>query len=608
MIQYHILKDAFPSAPVIFICAAGDMPVMKSLRDESGIALWVTRAQDIHSIEDHLAIEPESLPAGIGSRSHLLANGISINVEVINDEYFNRALGELLSIASRLESERTSDDQSAISSVRAILREFSSLSVPLATQEELHRLERRRGPYVSQVLRNRIDDLRSKSGSVGVVTELLASLGTKASDLAQILIKPNALSGKACALLDWARGNIDSNDNSVIVCPNESTRRAMLAFLSSQRFDTVKRPIDVLTRSTLWKRIRYGHVPNDANVLWIGAPNFYTGKFFAGVLPRLTFLVYPSEKEAVEKQIGFFAQSGQMLSDLQGDKLSFLKDLKTSLPDRRVETDSNAPWTVTWKERDISGVYPAELPPIPDFVLPDSDWVTDWLGEPDPVPRPSSQPVNEECVVVSLSDEEADVILPLDGTVLVLDEMSNTSEGMVPIAALRPGMTILVPRDAPSSPLIDRLIDNLRSEPKYLLNERLAERWYLAVETIASRTHRDYERALHLLKKFGVDVVTPQAVYAWFHHKVIGPRTIKSLRAVAEAADMPDIVANVNAIWGAIKVVRETRRLLGRQIAAYIRSGMGIQSEALINRELGLYGNDLEDLTRIGEILRISKL
>ena len=110
-----------------------------------------------------------------------------------------------------------------------------------------------------------------------------------------------------------------------------------------------------------------------------------------------------------------------------------------------------------------------------------------------------------------------------------------------------------------------------------------------------------------LLQKYQVDVETEQTINNWFNHKFIGPGTLQSLTAVAEASSLPDIIKNIRPIWNAIKYVRGVHIKLGRQIAAYVRTGVGMQNDKLISKELNLYSSDLEDLTRIGEILHITR-
>ncbi len=607
--QFHIIKDSFPSVPVIFICSTGDMAAMKMLRDEKGVVLWVNRANDIASI-NNTTISSTANETPLTVHSNQLSRGIAVTIQIIKDNFFNDILGELLSLASRIYAETSQsnvlNDKAISRNANVILKELTALAVPLNTQEELHRFEKRASFFATRMLRNRVDKLGEKTCSVGTVNVLLNNLVRKLNELTDILVKPDAITGKTRAVPRWVSEQISNDFEAIIACPNESTRAAMISFLSSQHIDMISDPIFILTHNQLWRKVKESPLIN-MKVLWIGTPDFYCGAFFGGIIPDLTLMIYLNERDGLEKQLGYIEHNTQKLSRRSGDKLAFLRDLSLPIEDRQVVAESVSPWTITWEEVDLAGLYPGDLPVIDPFILPNVDWMAEWLNEPMPQNTQPTCDTRDPCVVITLSDGEADITLPRNASVLVLDEISDRSEGLVPVSSLHPGLTILVPRDDPQRSLLDRLIDNLRNDPEFYLNEKLAERWYLAIETIGARTGYDTEKALRLLQKHHVDVETEQTINNWFNHKYIGTGTTQSLIAVAKASNMLDVINNTKQIWNAIKYVRKVRRILLGQIAKYISTGMSLEKDKLISKELNLYSSDLEELTRIGEILHITR-
>ena len=368
--QYHIYKDAFPSVPVIFLCSAGDMAAMKMLRDEKGIALWVTRANDIINLEKKINGTLTGNGTALTQHSRQLANGISVTVQVIQDNYFNESLGELLALVNRIfeETKKTTaeSDMSIYREARIILRELAALSVPLTTQEELHRLERRSSLYATRMLRNRIDKLGDMTGSVGLITEMANNLVRKLNELTDILAKTQAITGKTRAVAQWVKQRMAVDDDVIVACPNESTRTAMIAYLSMQDIDTINDPIRITTHNGLWRYAKDTPVTH-SKVLWIGAPDFYSGAFFGGILPDITLMIYLNERESLETQLRYIEHNTQKLSRRTGDKLTFLRDMVQPIEDRQVVDESDSPWLLNWIELDLAGTYPGDIPKIEPF-------------------------------------------------------------------------------------------------------------------------------------------------------------------------------------------------------------------------------------------------
>lgn len=599
----------FPGVPLIVLAPLGDKVSLRAVRD-ADVPVWALRAGDVQCLTQ-LANNPSSQNSGTPTRlarsAAALANGIHVRLLRIRDDTLGSAISAATTELRTIEDEAGPEDADALGHVRAALRQLVQLSCPLRAEEAAYSASTRTAAYVSTPMRNRLDALRGVRGRTGAMHEAFSSFCDQLESVYVRLQSQAALTGKAAALVEWLRATPTKDAPRWIVASNELTVGAINGMLSREELNLPTYALQVLTRTQAWREASH-HLNGctaPQEILWIGSPDFQSAAFFAGAFPKITLLVYDWEIDALQQQLAWVAHDTQATSRRNGDKLRWLRGTCDGITDRSVEPSLPACWQITEQEVSASGVYPDALTVPPSFAFPDRDWMAKLLEDTEPsedAAETTKVATSAPRIVLTLDDGEPDVLLPLGARVLVMDESTGDTEGLVTAEQLRKGMTVLLARDRPDVALLDRLFEHAKQDPEFAVVLSVASLWQSSVDSLASLHGGSYQAAFARLKHYGVSVRTPQAVYAWFHGLVQGPRSPADLCIMARAANRPDLETNWKPVHIAIKYVRRVRLQLAKTIRQYVRHGFGVGRDRLIDHKLNLYRSDLEQLTRVGTI------
>jgi hypothetical protein len=543
----------------------------------------------------------------------VLTEGIRVEVALIEDPRFVQLIGPVFNAVHRLELVAPNNSE-LLGHARALVRGLLGMSVPWRLQVEAIASTGRVGRYATRSLEARLDTLREVATVTGDAASALEQLIQIAQGAFKILRRVHCMTPKQVALLEAASQAQRSGRELCIVCENDATKRAVQAYLGEHEIEVIDSHVEVVTRGELHRAAWAGEHSARAELLLIEPLGFSAGFFFSGLARAVRVLAYDLEREAVERQLGFIAHDTQCASVSQGDKLDWVVGIDRVPTDARVEVDAPL-WRIQYCTLRAIGVFPGDLPEVRAFRLSDSGWLQraleatdepeaddDVSGSPD-MPARSGRRIRLE-----LDDDEEPAVLSVDTPLLLLDELQKTGEGTILAADTRPGMVVLIPRRTIGAALLDRLLEEFESSSEYVIAAQFLRMWKDAVARLVQRTGGSATIAYGWLARHGVRVTTAQAVYYWMRGMVLGPRNAESIRALGEAIERSDLTRHYLKVHAAIGEVRRWRRALARKLAEYVRVGRALGPDAVIDSRLGLRRGDLEAMTRIGRVTRVTYL
>jgi len=211
-------------------------------------------------------------------------------------------------------------------------------------------------------------------------------------------------------------------------------------------------------------------------------------------------------------------------------------------------------------------------------------------------------------VQMELDDGDEPVLMYADTPVLLLGESAEETEGVILASDALAGMPIVVPRRAVGGQLLDRILSHCQGSADYEAAMPCLQMWREAVALLAKQTNHCAATALALLRDKGVGVTTVRAVQCWMLGLVLGPRDASSIQAVGEVTGRTDLVLNADLIHAAIAQIRYWRVMLAIKLLEYVRAGKSLGPDAMVDERLGLRRADLDELTRLGRIKRITRI
>lgn len=608
------LARTFPGMPIIALAALGHKATLLEARKRE-LPVWVARAGDITALD--AAEDAAGVSAGgPGNSTRLtqaaarLSDGIAVRLALVADPTMGMHLGAMIEATMTIEREDgTSSD--LLRQSRALVRELSGLAVPLTVYEEAVSANRRVGHYATTSLLRRVEGVRSSAGASGRAESARQDMVVQIDSLLGKLNKRSAHCGKFAALVSIVRAAQAKAESLVIACQNEAMEAAVQGALGQAGIDLLseEQPVRVMTRSRAWRSL--DPVASRGAVLLLGGPDFASGIFFAGLAREVIVLAYDFEDEAIRKQLEHIAHDTQRLSAPGNDKLRLISGAVGPVIDRGVDFLVPARWHIEVDRQSVNGTYLDE-PRLPGALLPiDPDWLSTCLEAVDePLPEEPGAVVRAATsrIRITLDDGEDDLFVTPDARLLVVDEMERTGEGEIDAMEVKPGMTIIAMRNDPDRSLFDCLAERLETNRDYTLAQSILLQWRHAVAVVSQRAGGSASAAYDMLRRYGVGVGTSQAVANWMKGSVIGPAEAKSVLAVAKAAGRADLERNYRVVHEAAKRIATWRRSLGRNLAQAVRAGLGLGPDRLVDKDLGLYSSDLEELTRIARVVSVASV
>jgi hypothetical protein len=348
--------------------------------------------------------------------------------------------------------------------------------------------------------------------------------------------------------------------------------------------------------------------------------------------------VYDLERESIERQLNFIAHDTQCTSIPWGDKRTWLVGAQKRVANGALadnEVDGSAPlWRVEYPLLSPAGVLPNRLSIVEPFTLPTTDWLQKVLDETsEVVPEDLAYDTNTEApraegltsarggprVLIELDDAEPAAQLSPDTPILLLlnaqndsaggrafDDLQGTGEGAILASEAQAGMWVLIPRRTIGGELLDRLLERFELSPEYSSARHFRQVWKDAVALVTERTHGSAAAALSLLAQHGVAVTSAQSVQRWMRGIVVGPRSAESIRAMGHVAERAELIRHYALIHAALGQIRMWRIALGRKLVEYVRAGQSLGPDAVVDARLRLRRVDLEEVTRIGRVTKVS--
>ena len=132
--------------------------------------------------------------------------------------------------------------------------------------------------------------------------------------------------------------------------------------------------------------------------------------------------------------------------------------------------------------------------------------------------------------------------------------------------------------------------------------------WRDAIALLDEQTEGSAATAYARLAQHGVGVTTTRAVQYWMEGIVLGPRDPESVRAVGMVTARSELIRHYQLVHSAIGEIRQWRIMLARKLLEYVRAGMALGPDTVVDARLGLRRTDLEEMTRIGRVTRITHL
>lgn len=609
------LVQTFPGMPIIVLAALGHKATLLEARKRA-LPVWVARAGDIAALDaaedaaGAVAGGPGS-PTRLAQAANRLRDGITVRLAVVADATMGSHLRAMIEATMTIEREDGASSE-LLRQSRALVRELAGLAVPLTAHEEAVSASRRAGPYATTSLLRRVEAVRSAAGASGRAESARQDLIAETDALVTKLNKRSAHSGKFAALVNIVRAAQAKAESLVIVCPNEATEAAVQGALGQAGIDLLRedQPVRVMTRSRAWRSL--DSAASQGAVLLLGGPDFASGIFFAGLAREVIVLTYDFEEEAVRAQLEHIAYDTQRLSAPGIDKWRVISGSPGPVIDREVDFLVPARWHIKIDPQSVTGTYLDEPVPPGPLLSIDPDWLTACLeaaDEAQPAEEPAtSVPLATVRIRIALDDGEDDLVVAPDTRVLVVDELERTGEGEIEATELKPGMTIIAMRHDPGRSLFECLAERLETNRDYMLAQSVLVQWRHAVAVIAERAGGSASVAYEMLRRHDVGVGTSQAVANWMKGAVIGPAEARSVLAVAKVAGRVDLERNYRVIHEAAKRIATWRRSLGRNLAQHVRAGLGLGPDRLIDKDLGLYSSDLEELTRVASVVSVESV
>jgi hypothetical protein len=369
-------------------------------------------------------------------------------------------------------------------------------------------------------------------------------------------------------------------------------------------------PVRVMTRSRAWRTL--DALTFEGTVVLLGGLNFGSGIFFSGLSREIVVLGYGFEEETIRKQLEYIAHDTQRASAPIGDKWRLLTGSSASVIDREIDYNVSARWQIEVERVSVDGVYLDEMQPFKTLNPIDPDWLTACLEahEESPVVDHADAVgrTTRGRLRIVLDDGEDDLFVLPTTRILVVDEVEKEGEGEIAADDLVPGMTIIALRNDPSRSLFEAMAERLESNPEYMRAQSMLIQWRQAVAVVSRLTGGSAQAAFEMLRHHGVCVRSPQAVGYWLKGTVIGPIEPGSVLAVAKVAGRADLEHNYRVVHEAARQIATWRRTLGRNLAKAVREGLGLGPDRLVDKELGLYSSDLEELTRIATVVAVESV
>jgi hypothetical protein len=629
--QLSRLRHLSRGAPIIIVGNLGDKAAVLQAR-EARVPMWLLRAGDAARM-NHLEVEHcpmlRARDAGSDLASARLTAGIRVEIDVISGPALVGLVGPLLETMQRLER-LAADQTELIGHARALMRAVLSLYVPLRVQMDAIALMGRVGAYASRSFQSRLNAMRECDTATGGIQSVVQRMVECAQEIFTVLQRPGCITGKQAALLQAATHAQLNRQELYVLCGSETEQCAVKLFLSEHEIEVIDGYVRVLTRTELRKMTALGTAPQPAHVLLLEPLRLTLGFYFSGILPVVRLYIYDIERDAALRQLQHIAHDTQCTSAALGDKREWLVGNARTPTDTQV--DGNAPlWRVNFTDLPEESVLPGTAEQVVSFVLPESNWLEQALADEsereesshlcDTQRAQASSARRSARMQIELDDDEPPALLTPDTQILLLQDdggsgkdLEHTGEGTILASEAREKMLILISRRNRGERLLDRLMEQLEEttsnhvKANYLTAVTFARLWKEGIAMLAARTEGNCHRAFTLLSDHGVGVTTTGTVLHWMQGQVLGPRDEASIRAVGLAVNRKDISRRCHAIHLAIREVRLARMALGRTLVEYARNGKALGPDAVIDERLGLRRADLDELTRIGRIRRITFL
>lgn len=379
-------------------------------------------------------------------------------------------------------------------------------------------------------------------------------------------------------------------------------------------------------------------------------PRRYRWIVGAQLSPKVSFVTYPHESDAVERQLSvFYALSAtkqcavdrlNTLSKLTGRTLSTNdgtsngSNLELERPSRSQPKQPLKATGTSHSLQDLSSMLRrAEAKAVSQIQETEKNakWEDRFDEEP---PEDVDSALEPTSVVDAVACYRVQVNLRSRGLgVLILAKdleveciRPNAPDEIAKVLPVRLVAGDVLPRvdDRGRTTLFETIISLVDEQPSMRTAASMRRQWQAAIKYVNERyrkrfspysTQVEYRTLLEDLWKHGATVSTEQAVRGWLEGTTIGPDSIGSIQAIGKLSMMESIVIDAKEFDKAFRKFRSLHQGIGRRLAAAVRSSFRKFADASTDQQptsldlsLAVPIAELLDSMDFAEVMSLSKV
>jgi hypothetical protein len=364
----------------------------------------------------------------------------------------------------------------------------------------------------------------------------------------------------------------------------------------------------------------------------------------------VSFVTYPNESDAVERQLSLFYASntsrqcavdrlntlskvsGQIFSTNDGPSTGATLELER--PRRNQPKQPLKATGTSHSLQDLSSMLQqVEAKAVSDIreTEKNAKWEDRFDEEPpedvDSALEPTSVIDAVACYRVQVNLRSRGLgVLVLATDLAVECVRPNAPDEIVKILPVRLVAGDVLPRvdDRGRTTLFETIISLVDEQPSMRSAAQMRRQWQAAIKYVNERyrkrfspysTQIEYRTLLEDLWKHGATVSTEQAVRGWLEGTTIGPDSIGSIQAIGKLSMMDPIVTGAKEFDKAFRKFRSLHQGIGRRLAAAVRSSFRKFADASTDQQptnldpsLAVPIAELLDSMDFAEVISLSKV
>jgi hypothetical protein len=501
-----------------------------------------------------------------------------------------------------------------------ILAQLAAVATPL-TEHEL--AARSLGRFI---LRTTIDRLGLQSGDRPDLGPEIQSIRMELDALYNELSQHNPKQRSIEWVVPLLASELPAGGALVVVARDPVAARALETWLRRERPGGITREVRVTSWSHL-ARERY-ELRSSSTVILGAVPRRFTFALAAPLGPKVYFVAYPSEAQAIAAQLRRVYSEADITTRKAERDASVALLLGLPVARQNVERTPFPKLELTIPEATAVGLPERSLEQVlSDGAVYEGDIEGEEAGLIDYVDsgpqrmtagQHGSDAVPSAEVTVSTNGVIGKVFLPLSEPVECVRHADGKLTAAEPMD-LRAG-DILLRFDEHSRGSLFEQVLNIANDDKstrWAIVEH--GRWTSAMQTLRSRYRRrdgqpDYGEILRLLRRSGATIETEFPVRCWLTGVTLGPASVESIRAVGQLLDDPSYSFNATRLHSALRAIRSFHSAVGRRLNDAIRASfrqfasdaVASNNEMSLGEGLAAAVDDLLETIELSEVITVA--